>query len=62
MVEVGGGEVEVEGGEVLVEVADLLGAGDRYDLGAAGEQPSQGYLSWGGVVPSGDGAERASPP
>ena len=50
-----GGQLDGVGGGVLLHPGDPLGAGDRGDVVALGEQPGQGHLRRGGADLGGDG-------
>jgi hypothetical protein len=52
-----GAQLELVGGGVLLDPGDALGAGDRGDVIALGEQPGQGYLCRCGVRFGGDGLD-----
>src|SRR4051812_19941685 len=52
-----GTELDAVGGGVLLDAGDPLGAGDRGDVVALGEQPGQGDLCRGGPRIGGDGLD-----
>src|SRR5215218_9926079 len=52
-----GAELDAVGGGVLLDAGDPLGAGDRGDVVALGEQPGQGDLCRGGPRLGGDGLD-----
>ena len=52
-----GGELKGESADDVVPLGDLAGAEDRKDVLSAGENPGDGDLDEGGVVPGGDGLE-----
>ncbi len=57
-----GAQLELVGGCVLLDAGDALGAGDRGDVVALGEQPGQGHLCWCGVRLGGNGLDLVDDP